>query len=118
MPQKCLGGVWDHPRPILDNFRPILDQNRLKNYIMKIPIKNPCEIWQERPVTLDKTKQSDLLPPLWVLKRPGAAVQGEALLGPFIWALLGPFICWALLGPFICWALLGPFICWALLGPF
>ncbi len=33
VPQKCLGGVWDHPRPILDHFRPILDQNRIKQYI-------------------------------------------------------------------------------------
>ena len=34
--QECPGGVWDHPRRILDHFRPILSQNRLKNYIRKI----------------------------------------------------------------------------------
>ena len=33
VPQKCLGGVWDHPRRILDHVRPILDQNRLQQIL-------------------------------------------------------------------------------------
>jgi len=40
MPQKCLGGVWDHPRPIRDQFWTILDQHRLTNYIRTNPITN------------------------------------------------------------------------------
>ena len=39
VPQKCLGPLWDHPRPIRDQFWTILDQNCLKNYIRKIPIQ-------------------------------------------------------------------------------
>ena len=31
--QKCLGVVGEHPRAILDHFRPIFDQKRLKNYM-------------------------------------------------------------------------------------
>ena len=38
--QKCLGPLWDHPRPIRDHSGPILDTNRLTNYIMEIPITN------------------------------------------------------------------------------
>ena len=34
--QKCLGGVWDHPRPIPDHSGPILTKNRLKTEITKI----------------------------------------------------------------------------------
>ncbi len=44
VPQKCLGPLWDHPRPILDHFRPILETNRLTNYIMKNPITNLIKI--------------------------------------------------------------------------
>ena len=88
VPQKCPGPLWDHPRPILDNFRPILTKNRLKT-----------EITKSYPKSYNKS-YIPLLGPF------------------ICWALLGPFICWALLGPCICWALLGPFICWALLGPF
>ena len=46
--QKCSRSVWevsgtipDLFRPILDQFWTIVDQNRLKNYIRKIPITNP-----------------------------------------------------------------------------
>ena len=40
MPQKCLGGVWDHPRRFRDQFWTILDQHRLKQNIRNIPIKD------------------------------------------------------------------------------
>ena len=40
MLQKCLGGVWDHPRPIRDHFGPILDQHLLHKNIRRIPIKS------------------------------------------------------------------------------
>ena len=39
VPQKCLGGVWDHPRRIRDQFWTISDQHRLKHYICKNTIK-------------------------------------------------------------------------------
>ena len=35
VPQKCLGGVWDHPRPIPDHSGPILTKNRLTTEITK-----------------------------------------------------------------------------------
>ena len=38
VPQKCLGGVWDHPRRIRDQFWTILDQHRVKQNIRKFPI--------------------------------------------------------------------------------
>ena len=38
--QKCLGVVGEHPRPVLDNFWHMLDQNRLRNYIRWNPCKN------------------------------------------------------------------------------
>ena len=43
--QKCPGGVWDHPRPIMDPFFTIFDQNRLKTIIIiiKFPIENPIK---------------------------------------------------------------------------
>ena len=40
MPQKCLGPLWDHPRPILDHSGPILTKNRLTTEITK-SYKNP-----------------------------------------------------------------------------
>ena len=30
MPQKCPGGLWDHPRPILDHSGPIMTKKRLQ----------------------------------------------------------------------------------------
>ena len=44
VPQKCLGPLRDHPRPIPDHFGPILTKNRLNNYITKIPMKNHIKI--------------------------------------------------------------------------
>ena len=41
VPQKCLGGVWDHPRPIRDNFRPILTTQMPKKLYSKNPYTNP-----------------------------------------------------------------------------
>ena len=41
VPQKCPGGLWDHPRPIPDRFGPILEQNHLTNNYIEIRIKIP-----------------------------------------------------------------------------
>ena len=38
MVQKCLGGVWDHPRPIRDQFWTILDQNRITTILRQFLI--------------------------------------------------------------------------------
>ena len=43
VPQKCLGGVWDHPRPILDHSGPILTKNRLTTEITQNNITNPIK---------------------------------------------------------------------------
>ena len=57
MPQsvwEVSGTIPDLFRPILDNVRPILDQNRLKTYIRKIPIKNPYTKLKNIELHLDK----------------------------------------------------------------
>ena len=77
MPQKCPGGLWDHPRPIRDHFRPMLTNNRLTNYIRKIPIKIPIQIPIKNTITI-----------LYKVGLKGSWAQGFICLGAILWLLL------------------------------